>query len=100
MLGHRLHHPTQIFQWCQRTSRNQLDASPILGFGLNRPNRESRRADSNRLPLLITSELSLLDENHALHHVDLRSIYWTATKVKVGTICVYEFYWIPESWKH
>jgi hypothetical protein len=29
-----LHHPTQIFQWCQKESSNQLSVSPILGVWL------------------------------------------------------------------
>ncbi len=39
--------------------------------------------------LLIMSELFLLDEQPALHHFDLRSVYWSSTKVQAGTICVH-----------
>jgi hypothetical protein len=38
---------------------------------------------------LITSELFLLDEQPALHHLDLRPVYWTATNVQAGTIWVH-----------
>jgi hypothetical protein len=31
----------------------------------------------------------LLDEQPALAHLGLRLVYWTATKVKVSTICVH-----------
>jgi hypothetical protein len=49
--------------------------------------KESRRADSNRFPAPATSELFLLEKQPAPHFLGLRPIYWTATKVKVSTIC-------------
>jgi hypothetical protein len=39
--------------------------------------------------LLIRRELFLLDEKRALHLLSFRPVYWTATDVKVGTICVH-----------
>jgi hypothetical protein len=50
-----------------------------------------KRADEGtRTPgLLITSELFLLDEQPPPHFLSLRSVNWTAAKVKVGTICVH-----------
>ena len=52
---------------------------------------ESKRAEERTRTayLLITRELFLLDEKPPLHLLGLRPVYWTATKVKVGTICVY-----------
>ena len=50
--------------------------------------REPTSGLENRWPLLITNELFLLAEQPASHFLGLRSVYWTATKVKVGTTCV------------
>jgi hypothetical protein len=40
-------------------------------------------------PAPATSELFLLEEQPAPHFLGLRLIYWSATKVKVGTMCVH-----------
>jgi hypothetical protein len=52
--------------------------------------RAKKRADerTRTADLLITRELFLLDEKRALHLLSFRPVYWTATNVKVGTICV------------
>jgi hypothetical protein len=42
----------------KKTAAVRWDAAPFRLFGVDKPNRESRRADSNRLPLLITSDPS------------------------------------------
>ena len=51
-------------------------------------------SNSNRLPHLTTCELFLLEEQPAPHFLGLGPIYWTATKVKVGTF-VDKFYRTP-----
>ena len=53
--------------------------------------QEKYRADERTRTafLLTTSELFLLEEQPAPHFLGLRPIYWSATKVKVGTICGY-----------
>jgi hypothetical protein len=70
----------------------------LLGFAPQRrapnaaENNHAEEAPDERTRtafLLITSALFLLDEQPALDHLGLRPVYWTATKVKVGTICVH-----------
>src|SRR5919107_2437647 len=57
-----LFHTALCFQWYQNGARRDPVvswSSPLfMVFGLSAPINESRRADSNRLPLLITSEPS------------------------------------------
>jgi hypothetical protein len=45
-----------VYYWCIKASTQCRGFSSFRVSGLSKPIRESRRADSNRLPLLITSD--------------------------------------------
>ena len=52
-------------------------------------NTEPTRGLEPFTPAPATSELFLLEEQPAPQFLGLRLIYWTATKVKAGTMCVH-----------
>ncbi len=80
-------------QWCSGSVKraSTIDGSSFLFrvSGLSKQDRERADERTRTADLLITRELFLLDEQPALHYLGLRLLYWTATKVKVGTICAY-----------
>ena len=60
-------------QWCRLVPSLPLRVVLLRVFPLAKPNTESRRADSNRLPLLITSWLAaVLVRTIAYRHVSYR----------------------------
>jgi hypothetical protein len=73
----------------KRPSGLEPRPSPLTPFLLQIETIERADERTRTACLLITSALFLLDEQPALDHLGLRPVYWTATKVKVGTICVH-----------